>query len=366
MPETDIGKSFFHALNGIKTTLKTQQHLHLHIFTFFLLLYVIIFGEVKLEDALILAGISFMVIITEMINTSIEILCDFISEKHSEYIKIVKDISAGAVLLATIAALTIGYIVLDKPLILSINRFKFFIAQIPLYIFYFIIIAFGIFYLLYNYKIYKKIYIAFSSLSFSISLLVTWLVLESFTVITIFFIVIGGIILIEAILRKNKIDEVYLSGIWGIICGVTLYVTFSNHNFYLNNDYLISFMTGLSPIYGSSFTAVHKMSLNFILFSLIGEILILTFLLSWGSRFKHSFLITPCTKWINRKDFKYFILVLTASALPLPIPGVVLGALTSIAFEVNRKLSWLASVIGIIIKCILCYYSIPLYKRLGG
>ena len=56
--------------------------------------------------------------ITEMINTAIEKAMDFITlEKHSQ-IKLIKDLAAGAVLVASITALITGSIIFVPKLIL--------------------------------------------------------------------------------------------------------------------------------------------------------------------------------------------------------------------------------------------------------
>lgn len=52
-----------------------------------------------------------MVIATEMLNTAIEKIADFIHPEYHKKIKIIKDISAGAVFVAAITAIIIGLII---------------------------------------------------------------------------------------------------------------------------------------------------------------------------------------------------------------------------------------------------------------
>lgn len=49
-----------------------------------------------------------MVIVSEILNTCIELLCDLYSTSYDKRIKKIKDISAGAVLFASIISLIIG------------------------------------------------------------------------------------------------------------------------------------------------------------------------------------------------------------------------------------------------------------------
>jgi len=50
----------------------------------------------KVDLLLILIATGF-VLVTEIVNSSIEALCDFVEERHNEKIKIIKDIAAAAV-----------------------------------------------------------------------------------------------------------------------------------------------------------------------------------------------------------------------------------------------------------------------------
>ncbi|GHU80698.1 hypothetical protein FACS1894145_7330 [Bacteroidia bacterium] len=60
---------------------------------------------------MIIVIVSGLVFAAEAMNTSIEILADVVSPERHPQIKLVKDIAAGAVLLTTIAAVVVGFIV---------------------------------------------------------------------------------------------------------------------------------------------------------------------------------------------------------------------------------------------------------------
>lgn len=51
-----------------------------------------------------------LVFVAEMFNTAIEMVMDIMTQKHNTLVKIIKDISAGVVLIASLNAIAIGYI----------------------------------------------------------------------------------------------------------------------------------------------------------------------------------------------------------------------------------------------------------------
>ncbi|MBP3868848.1 MAG: diacylglycerol kinase family protein [Solobacterium sp.] len=53
-----------------------------------------------------------LVIVTEYLNTAIEFTCDFLTTERDEQIKVIKDIAAGAVLVASLTALVTAIVIL--------------------------------------------------------------------------------------------------------------------------------------------------------------------------------------------------------------------------------------------------------------
>ena len=106
-----IVKSFRHAWRGLIHTLFFHQNLRIHI-TIAVIASVlgIILKISSLEWVAILIAI-FLVLVAEMVNTSIEEIINLVKEDHHERARIAKDVSAGMVLLATIFAVVIGLIV---------------------------------------------------------------------------------------------------------------------------------------------------------------------------------------------------------------------------------------------------------------
>ncbi|AHF15444.1 diacylglycerol kinase family protein [Niabella soli] len=110
-----ILRSFGYAFNGLREAVRSELNFRIHLFAAVLIILVCRFlGVSKIEWLLVIICIS-TVMALELINTAIEKLCDFVSPEKRPAIKIIKDLSAAAVLIAAIGALLIGmFIVLPK------------------------------------------------------------------------------------------------------------------------------------------------------------------------------------------------------------------------------------------------------------
>jgi len=104
-------ESFNFAFEGIIHVLRTQRNLRIHFLAAVIVLAVAVVVSVsKLELIALLLAISF-VLITEMINSAIEQAIDVATTSFDPLAKLAKDIAAGAVLIATVNAVAVGYLV---------------------------------------------------------------------------------------------------------------------------------------------------------------------------------------------------------------------------------------------------------------
>ena len=80
-------------------------------------------GVLKINSIewLIILGCSMLVLSLELMNTAIEKICDLITKDIHPVIKVVKDISAAAVLIAAIGSLFTGVIIF-LPKLLNLFR----------------------------------------------------------------------------------------------------------------------------------------------------------------------------------------------------------------------------------------------------
>jgi diacylglycerol kinase len=104
-------KSFQYAFKGIAVFFQTQTNAIIHFLAAFLVIILgFLFQITWYEWALLIFAIG-LVFSMEVMNTAIEFLTDLVSPNPNEKAGKVKDIAAGAVLLAVITALLIGVIV---------------------------------------------------------------------------------------------------------------------------------------------------------------------------------------------------------------------------------------------------------------
>lgn len=104
-------ESFKYAIHGFNHIIREEHNFRIHL-TLGLLTIILgyYFGLSRYEWILTLASIG-SVLILEVINTSIERICNLISSEHNPEIKIIKDLASFAVLLASMTALLIGLII---------------------------------------------------------------------------------------------------------------------------------------------------------------------------------------------------------------------------------------------------------------
>ena len=100
-------ESFKHAFNGIYL-LKNEAHIIVHICIAIVTIIIGFIQNLSSSEWYIIILCIALVLVAEIFNTAIEKTVDYISlEKHPKA-KIIKDISAAAVLLATIFSAIIG------------------------------------------------------------------------------------------------------------------------------------------------------------------------------------------------------------------------------------------------------------------
>ena len=99
------------AFEGVIHVLRAERNMRIHFaVATAVLVLAFSYGVTKLELMALLIAISF-VLIAEMVNTAIEGTIDLAATSFDPLAKIAKDIAAGAVLIASVNAVAIGYLV---------------------------------------------------------------------------------------------------------------------------------------------------------------------------------------------------------------------------------------------------------------
>ena len=104
-------KSFRYALNGFIKTFREEQNLQIQsIMALAVLLSAWYFRLERLEWALLIFAIG-LVMFAELVNSAVERVADVLKPRIDIYVKVIKDVTAAAVMLASFIAAIIGLIV---------------------------------------------------------------------------------------------------------------------------------------------------------------------------------------------------------------------------------------------------------------
>jgi len=101
-------RSFHFAFQGIGYALRTQRNARVHAVVACLVIVAGIYFRVTAVEWAILALTIGTVFSVEMINTVAELAVDLLTEHYHPMAKVAKDVGAGAVLVAAIAAIGVG------------------------------------------------------------------------------------------------------------------------------------------------------------------------------------------------------------------------------------------------------------------
>ena len=112
-----FNNTFKNARKGFRLVLKSEKNIRVHIvIAFFVMLFAYLLDFTSLEICIALFAIA-LVIVSEMLNTAIEFALDSIyHNRYSRMVGMAKDISAGAVMFASIVAVIIGVILFGSHL----------------------------------------------------------------------------------------------------------------------------------------------------------------------------------------------------------------------------------------------------------
>lgn len=111
-----VGRSFEHAYRGVISAVRTQRNMRFHVFAAVgVLIISLLVGVSELEMAVLVLTIL-VVFVTEMFNTAMEFVVDLVTTEYHPLAKLAKDVSAGAVLVSSVGALLVGYLVLADDL----------------------------------------------------------------------------------------------------------------------------------------------------------------------------------------------------------------------------------------------------------
>jgi diacylglycerol kinase (ATP) len=116
-----IIKSFGFAFKGLWLAVSTQRNMQIHLLAVVLITSAGFYFQISAYEWIAVSLCFALVISLEMINTAIEIFADKLHPEKNEQIGKVKDIAAGAVLVAAIFAVVVAGLVFGKYLLVMLK-----------------------------------------------------------------------------------------------------------------------------------------------------------------------------------------------------------------------------------------------------
>jgi diacylglycerol kinase len=113
--------SYKYAARGIHYTLKTQVNIWIQLTVTVIVLALAYWLNFNPEQYLILVLTIGFVVVSELFNTALEALTDLLSPERQTQAGVVKDVAAGAVLVAAASAAIVGVVLFLPPLLLKFS-----------------------------------------------------------------------------------------------------------------------------------------------------------------------------------------------------------------------------------------------------
>ncbi len=110
-------QSFGHAFRGWWYVVRTQRNAWIHVVIATIVFALSFWLHLDSRDWALIILATAMVFTAEFLNTAIEAVVDLASPQKHPLAKVGKDVGAGAVLIAAIAAVLMGVLVLGPPLL---------------------------------------------------------------------------------------------------------------------------------------------------------------------------------------------------------------------------------------------------------
>jgi diacylglycerol kinase len=108
--------SFRYAFAGIAYLLRTQPNVRIHLVITLAVVVTGLWVGLPTRDWAVIAMTVGLVFTAEAFNTALETTVDLATAEHHPLAKVSKDVGAGAVTLAAIAAVVVGLLLLGPPL----------------------------------------------------------------------------------------------------------------------------------------------------------------------------------------------------------------------------------------------------------
>ena len=110
-------KTFRDAFTGLGYVVRTQRNARIHLSITLLVFAIAAWLRITAQDWAILVLTAALVWTSELINTALEAVVDLASPQEQPLARAAKDLAAGAVLIAALAAIVVGVLLLGPALL---------------------------------------------------------------------------------------------------------------------------------------------------------------------------------------------------------------------------------------------------------
>ncbi|MEN9562055.1 MAG: putative diacylglycerol kinase [Chloroflexota bacterium] len=114
-------RAFHYAFQGWGYVLRTQRNAWIHSAIATVVFLLGLWLKLSLQEWAIIVLTAAFVFSAEFINTAIEAVVDLATEEHHPLAKVGKDVGAAAVLVAALAAVLVGLLILGPPLLARLS-----------------------------------------------------------------------------------------------------------------------------------------------------------------------------------------------------------------------------------------------------
>ncbi len=106
-----LQRSFRYAFRGLSYIWKTEQNFRIQIVIACGVILASVLFQIELREAIILGMLIIMVLVLEMINTIFEKMVDILKPRMHTYVKVIKDMMAAVVFIASLGSSIIALII---------------------------------------------------------------------------------------------------------------------------------------------------------------------------------------------------------------------------------------------------------------
>ena len=114
---SSLVKTFRDAFTGLGYVVRTQRNARIHLSITLLVFAIAAWLRITAQDWAILVLTAALVWTSELINTALEAVVDLASPQEQPLARAAKDLAAGAVLIAALAAIVVGVLLLGPALL---------------------------------------------------------------------------------------------------------------------------------------------------------------------------------------------------------------------------------------------------------